>query len=214
MVFKMDIEALAGTVLPHSSLVSQLSDYKAPNFKVHRMIKEGQLISLKKGLYAVPSEKNNVLISLPLVANHLYGPSYVSLEFALYHYGLIPEYVADITSVCTKRGKTFNTDLGRFSYQQLPTKYYSLGIRSVKESDTVAYLMASPEKALCDWLTLTPNLRLYSVKGLSNLLLEDMRMDAEIFKAFNLELIGNIVLTGFRAQRLKHLTEFLKGLTC
>lgn len=210
----MNVEALAGKVLPHSSLIAQLSGYKAPNFKVHSMIKEGQLISLKKGLYAVPSEKNSELLSLPLVANHLYGPSYVSLEFALYHYGLIPEYVADITSVCTKRGKVFDTPLGRFSYQQLPTNYYSLGIRSVKESATLAYLMASPEKALCDWLALTPNLRIYSVKGLTNLLLDDMRMDEDVLQGLDLDLIANIAATEFRPQRLKYLTGFLEALTC
>lgn len=210
----MNIEEMSGKVLPHSSLVSQLSGYKAPNFKVHSMIKEGQLISLKKGLYVVPSKKSGELISLPLVANHLYGPSYVSLEFALYHYGIIPEFVADITSVCTKRGKTFETDLGRFTYQKLPTNYYSLGIRSVKESDTLAYLMASPEKALCDWLTLTPNLRLYSVKGLSNVLLEDMRMDAGVLQGLDLELITNIIATEFRPPRLKYLIVFLEALSC
>src|SRR5699024_7904040 len=123
-VFMTSFESFSGAVLTHSTLLSLLEGYKAPNYKIHTLLKEGRLIGLKKGLYAVAPVEKNQLISLPLVANHLYGPSYVSLEFALYHYGVIPEYVADITSVCTKRGKMYDTPLGRFTYQQLPSEYY------------------------------------------------------------------------------------------
>ncbi len=79
------------------------------------MIDEGLLLPVKKGLYAVSPEITGIPLSLPLVANLLYGPSYVSMDFALYHYGIIPERVIEVTSMTTKRGKHYNLQVGRFS---------------------------------------------------------------------------------------------------
>ena len=172
------------------------------------------MLSLKKGLYAVVPQHGGQFISLPLVANQLYGPSQVSLEFALFHYGLIPEAVAQITSVTTKRGRQFDTPLGRFSYQRLPTDYYAKGICYVRDSATQAYMMASPEKALCDWLALTPNLKLYSIKGLSSLLLEDMRMDVEGLQGLDSGFVRQLAGLGFRSNRLSLLADFLESLSC
>jgi hypothetical protein len=62
------------------------------------------------------------------IANPLYGPSYISLEYALSYYGLIPERVESITSVTTKRSKKFITPLGSFSYEHIPLKAYPIGI--------------------------------------------------------------------------------------
>lgn len=208
------LEKYSGMVVNHSTLLSILKDYQAPNFKIHSLLKEGVLIGLKKGLYAVASASKNQLISLPLVANHLYGPSYVSLEYALSFYGIIPERVVVVTSVCTKRGKVFNTPLAAFSYQHLPADYYSIGINSFKETERVSYLIASPEKALVDWLALTPNLKFYSAKSLATLLFEDMRMDEEILRAMDLGLINSLAKTGFRNNRLKFIAELIGGLQC
>lgn len=210
----LNLSDFAGQVLTHGTLVSMLAEYKAPNFKIHSLLRDQRLIGLKKGLYVVAPAGNGQLISLPLVANHLYGPSYVSLEFALFHYGLIPEHVARVTSVCTRRGKRFATPLGLFSYQQLPADYYALGIRYTRESETLAYMMATPEKALCDWLALTPNLRMYSARGLAVLLLEDMRMDEDMLAGLDRELVARIAATGFRSQRLQYLAACLEGLAC
>ena len=191
-----------------------LADYRAPNFKIHRWLQTGRLLGLKKGLYAVVPQQAGQFVSLPLAANQLYGPSHVSLEFALFHYGLIPEAVTQITSVSTKRGKQFDTPLGRFTYQRLPVDYYARGIRYVRESATQAYMMASPEKALCDWLALTPNLKLYSVKGLTILLLEDMRMDADMLVELDVAFVRQLAELGFRSNRLSLLADFLESQSC
>lgn len=208
------LQSFSGQVVTHGTLQSVLTGYRAPNFKIHRWLREGRLLSLKKGLYAVVPQQAGQFISLPLVANQLYGPSQVSLEFALFHYGLIPEAVAQITSVATKRGKQFDTPLGRFSYQRLPVNYYAKGICYVRESATQAYMMASPEKALCDWLALTPNLKLYSVKGLSSLLLGDMRMDTEGLQGLDTAFVRQLAGLGFRSNRLSLLADFLESLSC
>lgn len=123
------LQPLSGQVVNHGTLQAVLANYQAPNFKIHRWLREGCLLGLKKGLYAVVPQQQGQPVSLPLVANHLYGPSQVSLEFAMSHYGLIPEAVFAVTSVTIKRGRQFDTPLGCFSYQRVPADYYAMGIR-------------------------------------------------------------------------------------
>lgn len=206
------LQPFAGQVVTHGTLQSVLADYRAPNFKIHRWLQEGLLLSLKKGLYAVVPQQDGQFISLPLVANQLYGPSQVSMEFALFHYGLIPEAVTRVTSVTTKRGKQFETPLGCFSYQRVPIDYYARGIVYVRETATQAYMMASPEKALCDWLALTPNLKLYSIKGISTILLDDMRMDTDVLQELDSAFVRQLAGLGFRTNRLNLLADFLESL--
>src|SRR3546814_12610637 len=67
-----------------------------------------------------------------LLANHIFGPSYVSVETALSYYGLIPERVYETTSMTTQAPRKFNTPLGTFTYTRLPLPYYAFGTRSVK----------------------------------------------------------------------------------
>lgn len=199
-----------GLVVTHATLLSVLSDYQAPNFKIHRWLNEGLLIALKRGLYAVPVLSSQSVLFLPLLANHLYGPSYVSMEFMLAHYGLIPERVVQVTSVTTRRGRMFENKLGRFSFQHLPATYYALGINYVKANERVAYMVASREKALCDWLTLTPHLKIYSTKGLRVLLLEDMRMDEDLLNELDADKVMSYAQVGFKTERLQWLARLLK----
>lgn len=208
------LKPFAGQLVNHSSLISALSDYSAPNFKIHRWLGEEVLLAVKKGLYVVSPKKSNVPVALPLVANQLYGPSYVSLEYALYFYGMIPERVAQITSVTTKRAKTFQNSLGRFSYQKLPVSYYQFGIDYVKSSDTVAFMMASPEKALCDWLVLTPNLKIYSVKALKNLLFNDLRLDESYLVSLNAIKVREMANNIKKSKLLNLLADLLEQTQC
>lgn len=203
------LKPFAGQVVSHSTLLSVLDLYKAPNFKIHSLLKAGRLISLKRGLYAV-ADGNEAELSLNLVANHIYGPSYVSLEFMLSYYGIIPEFVPQVTSVTIRRGKVFENKLGRFSYQHLPPVYYSLGISYVKQSAKVAFMVASQEKSVCDWLVLTPNLKVYSTRRMRELLLEDMRMDDEILSSLDIEKIKMFAGAGYKTERLNWLIRTLE----
>lgn len=204
------LQSFAGQLIPHGSLVAVLKDYQAPNFKIHRWLDEAQLWSVKRGLYVVSPTLSKIPVSLPLVANQLYGPSYVSLEYALYYYGMIPERVAQVTSVSVKRGKHYENQLGRFSYQKLPVAYYALGIDCVKASDNVTFMMATPEKALCDWLVLTPNLKIYSVKSLRILLLDDLRLDVSFLQSLKPEVVKNFARVAKKAKLLTMLASLLE----
>lgn len=195
----------------HDTVVSLLRDYKRPNDKISTWLADKKLIPIKRGLYAVSPALTGGVISLPLVANALYGPSYVSLEFALSHHGLIPEAVHQVTSVTIRRGKTYDTVLGRFSYQILPRKVYPIGVQSVKTDRGHFCLMASPEKALCDMLMLTPNLSVHSVGSLKALFELDWRVDLDMVMKFDCALVRQIAHAGYKARALGYLLQLIDG---
>lgn len=209
MNLEQKLAEFQGIPIAHHAVVSLLRDYKRPNDKISEWLAQKKLIPIKRGLYVVSPALTGQLISLPLVANALYGPSYVSLEFALSHHGLIPEAVHQITSVTTRRAKAYESILGRFSYQTLSTKVYPIGMQSVRNDMGHFYLMASPEKALCDMLMLTPNLNVHSVDALATLLELDWRIDVVDLKQFERALVRDIVQAGFKARVLGYLLQLI-----
>jgi len=138
-------------------------------------------------------------LSLPLIANQLYGPSYVSLDYALSHYGLIPEAVYQITSVTTRRSKTYDTPLGRFSYERLALCVYPLGIISTRNEAGHYYLMASKEKVPRDKLIRTSNLPITSPASLLSYLNQDLRLDTNQLADFDPALVRRIAAVGGQA---------------
>lgn len=92
-------------------VIEELKDYGAPKARITRMMKSGALIQIKRGLYV-----NKRSVSRRVLASMLYGPSYISFEYALSAAGLIPERVEVITSACFRknRNKIFRTPLGEF----------------------------------------------------------------------------------------------------
>lgn len=159
--------------MTHQMVMEQLKDYGAPRARITRMLKSGALIQIKRGLYV-----NERSVSRRVLASMLYGPSYISFEFALSAAGLIPERVEIVTSACFRknRNKIFRTPLGEFRYYYLPDKVYPYGIAQ-EEEDGLAYLIATPEKALCDATYKVP--RATSLKDMQHLLLDDWRMDLD-----------------------------------
>lgn len=120
-----------------------------------------------------------------LIANHIYGPSYLSMETALSHYGLIPERVYTVTSMTTKPSKDFRTSIGLYSYSHLPFPYYAFGIRNVKLLENQRVIMASPEKALTDKIATTSGVILRSIKNAQNYVFENLRMEQSDLKDFD-----------------------------
>jgi predicted transcriptional regulator of viral defense system len=190
---------------------SVLVGYRSPKDKVSRMEAAGDLIRLKKGLFLVSSKNTGELYSRELVANHLYGPSYVSLETALAYYGLIPERVHLVRSVTTKRTKKFSTPIGNFEYTKVGNQYFGIGINQNIVRNQYAFMMASPEKALCDMIVLTSGLRIQSVKAMREYLEEDMRVDLSEIKLWNIEIVRRAIECGKKKTELKFLLEVLSG---
>jgi hypothetical protein len=93
--------------------------------------------------------KSGIHVSVELAANHIFGPSSVSMESTLRYYGLIPEHVFTVQSMTMKHSRTFSNDLGRFKYRQCSDDYFPIGIRQDVMAKT-AFPIATPEKALCN----------------------------------------------------------------
>ncbi len=135
----------------YQSLTDALSGYAQPRSKISNLLAQGVIIRIKKGLYIFGPSYQRRPYSRELLANLIYGPSCVSLEFALHYHGLIPEKVEAVTSVTTKRPKSFSTPVGLFIYSNVPEAGFHIGVRRVEE-DGRAFLIAAPEKALADKL--------------------------------------------------------------
>ncbi len=199
-------------VLPidYSTIVNSIGDYKSPKDKVAIMEKSGELIRIKKGLYVVSPELSKRMLSKELIANHLYGPSYISLESALSFYKLIPERVFVTRSIATKRSKVFKTKLGDFDYIQLDSSYFSIGVRQEIVDNQYAFLIATPEKAICDLIVSTSGLRIQSLKAIKSYLEEDLRIDFSVLENIDLEIIRECILKGKKKTELIHLLKYFE----
>ena len=192
-------------------LYSLYSHLKRPDEKVSELEQKGLIIRIKRDLYVVSPKVHNQEISSELVANHLYGPSYVSLESALSYYGLIPERVYSVRSVCTKQHKQYNTSLGNFEYFKIPENYFSIGINQEIINNSYAFLIASPEKALCDKIVNLRNLRIQSVKAMNEYLENDLRFEMSALSSFNADIIENCIKLGKKKTELTQLLKLLQN---
>ncbi len=152
-------------------VMDELKEYASPKARLTRLLKSGALTQIKRGLYV-----DDVAVSPRALAPVIYGPSYISFQFALASSGLIPENVPVITSASYNKDKdkVFRTPLGEYRYYYLPPAVYPYGIR-MEEELGLNWFMASPEKALCDVVYKIPSV--ITVPEIETLLLDDLRID-------------------------------------
>lgn len=145
--------------------------------KIRREVQAGRLIPVARGLY-----ETDQTISGKYLAGRIYGPSYLSFDFALYVYSLIPEAVYNTYTSATfdkRKTKKYQNLFGVFTYRDIPTEVYPLGVLIVEENG-YSYQIATPEKALCDKLyTISPANNLTELK---ELLFDDLRIDEDEFE--------------------------------
>ncbi|HHJ21072.1 MAG TPA: hypothetical protein ENJ84_14790 [Gammaproteobacteria bacterium] len=203
------LAALPSPVINHASLVAMLDDYARPNDKISALISSRALLPLKRGLYLVAGVGRQ---SLELIANHLVGPSYISRYWALAYYGLLSERVSVITSMCLNRSRQLDTEMGVFHYQAIPAAYYSVGINSI-EKDGIAFMMATPEKALADLLVSTRQLRIQSQTAMLSYLNHDLRLDEDELTTLDVAQLYSIAGQGYKTLLLTHLAKTIEGLS-
>jgi len=194
-----------------AALKAALDDYKSPKDKITTLEQSGLLIRLKRGLFVVAPMVHSQPLSKELIANHIYGPSYISLQTALSFYGLIPERVHTVCSMTTKRSSSFINPLGNFDYITVPAAYFAIGIRQEIVNNNYAYLIATPEKALCDMIVETKGLKLQSIKAMQNYLEEDLRVDLSIIEHYDIDIIYQCMELGSKKRELTLLYKLLKG---
>lgn len=184
-------------------------DLSCPSKKVIALEKTGEIIRIKRGLYVVSPVITGKLLSKELIANHLYAPSYVSMYSALRYYGLTPEAVYTTQSMTIKHSRSFHTALGYFQYTALSREIFSLGITSIVK-EGYAFLMATPEKALCDLIANSPKVNLRYLKDVETYLEGDLRFDMDAFLEMNVHSFEDYVPVGKKSESIKTLIKYLK----
>ena len=169
------------------SLSIKYKEYSNIYQKINNECKKGILVKIKRGLYS-----DDLYNDKEVIANICYNPSYISFEYALSYYGVIPEFVSTFTSATfgKKNNKIYHMKDFTFDYRSVPDEVFPMGILILKNSKDISYKIASKEKALCDLLYSKYPVR--SIKDLKTLLFEDMRIDENEFIKMNVEFIKEI----------------------
>jgi predicted transcriptional regulator of viral defense system len=182
---------------------------KCTERKVAWLENQGYIIRLKRGLYVVNPKYSGVTLSSELIANHLYAPSYISMSSALRYYGLIPETVYTNQSMTIKHARKFPTPIGNFDYKYISKEAFHIGVRSVNR-DGYAFLIASPEKALCDLVANSTKVNLRYQKEVEIYLEEDIRMDMDEFYKLDASIFEEYIKVGKKADSIKTILNFLR----
>ena len=192
-------------IFDYQTLLHALTEFAAPRNKITRLLREGDIIRVKKGLYVFGPRLRRGPISRELLANLIYGPSYISRETALRHWDLIPEEISVVTSMTTGRSKTFDTPIGRFDYSSAAPAYYSTAV-TMDDIDGRCFFIATPEKALADYTLLQRGLTLRSNSDCLHFLEEDVRIDMHGILRFDQRRLAEILRTAPSARVVTLLT--------
>jgi len=188
----------------YPAIMASLGKYASPKAKLTNLIKSGKIIRIRRGLYIRQEDSE---FSKNTLANKIYGPSYISFEYALSYYNLIPERVHTVTSASMGKNKNkhFTTPVGEFHYQSVPSSVYPYGIVRVEET-AGPFLIAAKEKALCDMLFKTSGIS--TIASLENLLYEDWRIEKDAIRSMSGKDI-RILAPLYRKKQITLLFEYL-----
>jgi len=197
------------SIFTHDQIKAILSPHvNNVNAKISYMVKKGELLRLKKGVYTFGEEYRATPIDMVSIANILYAPSYVSFEYALSYYGLIPERVYEVTSATMRMKKEFSTPVGRFTYKVVPLQAYALGVDWIYDKTHGGKLIATAEKALCDKIKSDRGIGRLSRSKLETYLIYDLRIDMDVLYDLDTELISTIA-TAYKSSNLHNLVKLI-----
>jgi len=168
-----------------------------------RALASGEVMRVHRSLYCLADKYLRQKLDLRVLAQRIYGPSYVSLESALSYHGWIPEAVYAITSASLERSREHDTPLGHFSFTRVPQKTFYAEVQRVENADGGSFLLATPLKALadyvyvhkCDWDSTRP-------------VVESLRVDGGLLASVEADGFDRL-LANYSSRRVQ---RFLKGL--
>lgn len=184
-------------------LKEKYHDYTNPLDKIKRDTDKGILIRLTNGIYE--TDKGTVPC---LLASSILSPSYLSFDWALSYYGLIPERVVSITSASlgNRKNKTFENFFGRYEYTDVPVKAFSEGLSYLESGDYIVKI-ATKEKAICDSLCKWRVVK--NIKELKELLFIDKRIDIDEFETCDFKLMEHLASL-YKKTNLKLLIKLIR----
>lgn len=190
-IFKLRDAALSNE-LDYGLVMECLKNYRSPRGKLSRLLKTGDLIRVKKGLYVFSKQYQRGPLSMELIANLIYGPSYVSLEWALAYYGMIPESVEEVTSVTLGRKKLYDTPIRRFRYERIHSKLYPIGLTLLEGATAQSALIATKEKALADELIIRRG-KISSLLEIERIIFDDLRIEPSDLQTIDKSIIKQLL---------------------
>ncbi len=195
----------------YQTLLDSLHGYAQPRMKISAMLAKGDIVRVKKGLYILGESLRRRPFCRELLANLIYGPSYVSLEYALHYHGLIPERAETLTSVTCGRSRIFDTPVGTFSYRMIPLEAFRTGMDRVELDDGRSFLIAVPEKALADQIVADRGAGITTQKELLESLLSSLRIDPNMLRELDPARLAEIA-QHYRSRRVKLLADLVSRL--
>ncbi len=185
-------------------LALKFRDYTDIKGKIRRKLQSGKLIQVARGLYETDAD-----VSGKYLAGRIFGPSYLSFDYALAAYSLIPEAVYRTYTSATfqkRKSKQYQNHFGVFTYRDIPSEVYPLGIL-VHEEKGYSYQIATPEKALCDKLYTLPPAK--NLGELHALLFDDLRIDEQEFWKLNMNNLNELAPL-YHASNLNLLSKLIR----
>jgi hypothetical protein len=189
-------------VFSYVELTDLLASYGNVRNKIQRMLNNGEIIRIKKGLYIFPEALRRAPLNTAMIANMMYGPSYVSCDYALSYYGLIPESVVSVSSMTMGRSRKFDTPVGHFQYFQHNAPDYSIGVQLEN-----GCLFASIEKAIYDKVLIDSR---FDGNDIATYLEQDLRLDISSLPKLNHDILQS--LNSASRGRMNKLIIFLENL--
>lgn len=174
---------VSGEIFDYQLLMNFLKETNYPRAKIGRLLKKGEIIRVKKGLYVFGEMWRKGEVNLEIAANLIYGPSCISFEYALFRYGMIADRAVTLTSLTIGRVRKFETPIGSFWYRSIDPKKFSVGIEYYPLPGEGGFFIASREKALADVVSrIKKNL---SLSDFQFYLIEELRIDEESLQSLN-----------------------------
>lgn len=174
-----------------------------PTFNPRRLYewqKTNKIKKISNGFYVFSDKKLNE-VETCFIANKLREPSYISLEYALSYYSLIPETVFLRTNITTKKTAFIKSAIGDFSYRSIKENLF-FGY-TIKEMGGIKFKIAEPEKALLDFLYLRSD-----IKNLPDI--ESLRINKDSFQERVSEEKLDFYTKKFQSPTLKRKVKTLK----
>jgi hypothetical protein len=199
---------IEGEEFDYQTLLDSLKQYERPRDKITSLLRQNAIIRVKKGIYVFGPKYAKRPFSREMLANLIYGPSCISLDFALQYHGLIPERVEAVTSVTTGRGRRFQTPVGLFIYRLIPLGAFPVGIDQVQLEGGRSFLIATPEKALADKIQDDRGAAIRSQDDMRRYLMQNLRIDAEALEKLRTDTLS-ILAERYGSRRLRLLNKIV-----
>lgn len=195
----------------YQTLLHGLGQYSRPRDKISDLLRKGVIVRVKKGIYIFGKDYRQQPFSREILANLIYGPSYISLEYALHYFGLIPERVEAVTSVTTGRSRKYATPVGLFNYRMIPLAAFRIGMDRVELDNGRSFLIATPEKALADKIRDDRGNGFQTQGQLLDYLENNLRVDLTALTNLNSEHLDTIARR-YNSRKLQLLSNLLRRL--